>query len=58
MKARDLLMTIRTVAAVLWASLRSSARVYAHWRAPAAIKIRSGTCGSRPETQAATARRS
>ena len=27
MKARDLLMTIRTVAAVLWASDRSSARV-------------------------------
>ena len=58
MKARARDMTIRTVAAVLWASPRSSARVNAHWRAPAAIRIRSGMCGSAPETQAATARRS
>ena len=58
MKARDLDMTIRTVAAVLWASLRSSARVSAHWCAPAAARIRSGTCGSAPDTHAATARRS
>ena len=58
MKARALDMTIRTVAAVLWASERSSARVWAHWRAPAASRIRSGTSGSAPATQAATARRS
>ena len=58
MKARDLDMTIRTVAAVLWASERSSARVSAHWRAPAASRIRSGTSGSAPDTQAATVRRS
>ena len=58
MKARALDMTIRTVAAVLWASDRSSARVSAHWRAPAASRIRSGTSGSAPETQAATVRRS
>ena len=55
-RARD--MTIRTVAAVLWASPRSSARVSAQWRAPAAARIRSGTSGSAPDTQAATARRS
>ena len=54
--ARDI--TIRTVAAVLCASERSSARVSAHCRAPAAIRIRSGTCGSAPDTQAATARMS
>ena len=54
--ARD--MTIRTVAAVFCASERSSARVSAHWRAPAATRIRSGTSGSAPATQAATARRS
>jgi hypothetical protein len=30
MKARDLDITIRTVAAVLWASERSSASVWAH----------------------------
>ena len=54
--ARDI--TIRTVAAVLWASERSSARVSAHWRAPAAVRICSGTSGSAPDTQAATARRS
>ena len=58
MKARDLDMTIRTVAAVLWASERSSANVSAHWRAPAASRIRSGTCGSAPVTQVATVRRS
>jgi hypothetical protein len=55
-KARD--MTIRTVAAVLCASERSSARVSAHWRAPAAARIRSGTCGSAPDTHAVTARMS
>ena len=54
--ARDI--TIRTVAAVLCASERSSAKVSAQWRAPAARRIRSGTPGSAPETQAATARRS
>ena len=54
--ARD--MTIRTVAAVLCASDRSSAKVKAHWRAPAASRIRSGTSGSAPVTHAATARRS
>ena len=58
MNARDLDMTIRTVAAVLWASERSSAKVSAHWRAPAARRIRSGTSGLALETQAATARRS
>ena len=58
MKDRALDMTIRTVAAVLWASERSSARVSAHWRAPAASRIRSGTSGSAPDTQAATVRRS
>ena len=58
MKASDLDMTIRTVAAVLWASERSSASVCAHWRAPAAIRIRSGTSGSAPATHAATWRRS
>ena len=55
-RARDI--TIRTVAAVFVASLRSSARVSAHWCAPAAARIRSGTSGSAPDTQAATARRS
>ena len=55
-RARD--MTIRTVAAVLCASERSSARVSAHWWAPAAARICSGTSGSAPDTQAATARRS
>ena len=58
MKDRALDMTIRTVAVVLWASERSSDRVTAHWWAPAAARIRSGTSGSAPETQAATARRS
>ena len=58
MNDRALDITIRTVAVVLWASERSSARVSAHWRAPAAARIRSGTSGSAPETQAATARRS
>ena len=58
MNDRALDMTIRTVAAVLWASERSSARVRAHWWAPAAARICSGTSGSAPETQAATARRS
>jgi len=51
-------ITIRTVAAVLWASERSSDRVSAQWRAPEAMRIRSGTSGSAPDTQAATARRS
>ena len=50
MKARDRDITIRTVAAVLWASERSSARVWAHWRAPAASRIRSGTSGWAPAT--------
>ena len=58
MKDRALDMTIRTVAVVLWASLRSSARLTAHWRAPAAIRIRSGTSGLAPETHSATVRRS
>ena len=58
MKDRALDMTMRTVAVVLCASERSSARLYAHWWAPAAARIRSGTSGSAPETQAATARRS
>ena len=43
MNDRALDMTMRTVAVVLWASQRSSARLTAHWRAPAAIRIRSGT---------------
>ena len=51
-------MTIRTVAVVLWASERSSAKVSAHWRAPMAFRMPSGTCGSAPVTQAATVRRS
>jgi ethanolamine ammonia-lyase small subunit len=58
MKERALDMTIRTVAAVLWASERSSARVRAQWRAPTSVRICSGRSGSAPETQAATARRS
>ena len=58
MKDRALDITIRTVAVVLWASERSSDRTCAHWWAPAAARIRSGTSGSAPETQAATARRS
>ena len=59
MNASALLMTIRTVAAVLWASDRGARPgCSAHWRAPAAARICSGTCGSAPETQAATARRS
>ena len=58
MNARALDMTIRTVAVVFCASLRSSDRVTAHWWAPAAARIRSGTSGSAPETQAATVRRS
>src|SRR5438876_5761642 len=49
--ASDLDITIRTVAAVLWASERSSARVSAHWWAPAAARICSGMCGSAPDTQ-------
>ena len=55
-RARDI--TIRTVAAVLCASERSSASVSAHWLAPAPARIRSGTRGSAPDTQAATARMS
>ena len=58
MNARALDITIRTVAVVFCASLRSSDRVTAHWWAPAAARIRSGTSGSAPETQAATVRRS
>ncbi len=58
MKESALDITIRTVAVVLWASLRSSERVWAHWRAPAAVRMRSGTSGSAPDTQAATVRRS
>src|ERR1700683_3251966 len=50
-RARD--MTIRTVAAVLWASDRSSVRVRAHCRAPAASRIRSGAPGCAAHTQAA-----
>jgi hypothetical protein len=46
------------VAVVFCASERSSARVSAHCLAPAMTRIRSGTCGSAPETQAATARMS
>ena len=58
MNASALDMTIRTVAVVFWASDWSSAKVSAHWCAPAAARIRSGTCGSAPDTQAATVRRS
>ena len=50
--ARD--MTIRTVAAVFCASPRSSARVIAHWVAPAAARICSGPSGSAPSTHRAT----
>ena len=41
--ARD--MTIRTVAAVFCASDRSSARVIAHWAAPAAARMSSARAG-------------
>ena len=58
MKDSALVMTIRTVATVFVASPRSSARVTAHCCAPAAVRTCSGTCGSAPDTQAATVRRS
>ena len=54
--ARD--MTIRTVAAVLCASLRSSDSVTAHWSAPAWARICSGVSGSWPTTHWATVRMS
>ena len=50
--ARDI--TIRTVAAVFCASLRSSARVSAHWPAPAAARMSSAAPGSAPATHRAT----
>jgi hypothetical protein len=58
MNASALDITIRTVAVVSWASDWSSAKVSAHWRAPAAARIRSGVSGSAPDTHAATVRRS
>src|ERR1039458_3119018 len=39
-RARD--MTIRTVAAVLWASERGSARVWGHWRGAGGRRIQIG----------------